>query len=404
MSGLDLALLQPTLDVKRGIQNVVAWLAGGLARRGHRVRILTAEYDPALWPDLAGIDVRTFPDLAGRRGRQGLSRRSRRALREAIGDAAVVLAHGLPSHRWAAEVAGPPAIWLCNEPSRKHFFPDTDRATRAWFEARPAVRDAADEEVAAHAREGLAQERGLRWLDYWRRRRRERRAAARLAAILANSAYGVETIRRVAARDAAVCPLGLPIPATGASPRAPGPPHVTVVATDHPAKNLSRTILALGAAAASGAPFRATIAGRGTDAAKYRALAASAIERGCDVRFRGGVPDAELHALYAETDAIVFIPLDEPFGLVPLEAAVRGAAPVVSSHGGPAETIRDGETGLHVDAFSTGAVGAAIRRLVDDAPLRERLAGAAAADVRARFGLESFVDRYEAAIRRAAGR
>jgi glycosyltransferase involved in cell wall biosynthesis len=398
LTALDLALIQPTLDVKRGIQNIVAWVAAALAARGHRVRIVTAAFDPALWPGLAGIDVKVFPDLAGRRGRKPLSRRARADLRKAVDGAQLLLPHGLPSHRWAAEVGGPPAVWFCNEPSRKHFFPDTDRATRAWFESAPQAADAADEEVLAHARDGLAALRGLPWLAYLQRRWRERRAARCLAGILANSEYGAETARRVTGVPATVCTLGLPLPAAPQTPRASsGTPLVTVVATDHPAKNLSRAILALQAARAMGARFRAAIAGAGTDSEKYRALAS-----GLEVRFLGAIPDAALHALYAETDVIVFTPLDEPFGLVPLEAAARGAAPLVSSHGGPSETIRHAITGLHGDAFSTAAIGAAVHRLVEDRDERTRLALAAAADVRAQFGLESFVDRYEAELRRLA--
>ena len=65
----------------------------------------------------------------------------------------------------------------------------------------------------------------------------------------------------------------------------------------------------------------------------------------------------------------------EGFGIVFLEAAAAGVAPVAGRSGGADEAVVDGETGLVVDR--TRGPGsrwrAALARLLDDSELREQL-------------------------------
>lgn len=63
----------------------------------------------------------------------------------------------------------------------------------------------------------------------------------------------------------------------------------------------------------------------------------------------------------------------EPFGIVVLEALRAGCPAIVSSHGGATEIVRDEEDGLVVDPTDTGALAAAIDRLLTDAALAARL-------------------------------
>jgi glycosyltransferase involved in cell wall biosynthesis len=94
----------------------------------------------------------------------------------------------------------------------------------------------------------------------------------------------------------------------------------------------------------------------------------------------------------------------EPFGMVVNEAMSRGRAVIGTTPGGHGEMIVDGETGLIVPAGDVGALAAAMRRLIDDRALRERL-GVAAARRAILFEPETWAPRvedlYDAAI--AAG-
>ena len=81
----------------------------------------------------------------------------------------------------------------------------------------------------------------------------------------------------------------------------------------------------------------------------------------------------------ARCRAVCFPPLDEDYGFVTVEAfASRKAVITCVDSGGPAELVRDGETGLVCDP-TPAAMAAAIARLMDDAGLAERLGSAAAA-------------------------
>ncbi|HEX7132885.1 MAG TPA: glycosyltransferase family 4 protein [Iamia sp.] len=114
------------------------------------------------------------------------------------------------------------------------------------------------------------------------------------------------------------------------------------------------------------------IGGIGPEEDRLRALAA-----GDDrIRFLGWVPDDEQGRLYASALAVPFVPYDEDYGLITVEAMAAGAPVVtVDDSGGPTELIRHGVDGL-IAAPTPEALGAALARLVTD-PARAREIGEA---------------------------
>jgi len=97
------------------------------------------------------------------------------------------------------------------------------------------------------------------------------------------------------------------------------------------------------------APLRAVFAGGSRDAARYEQLAR---EHGVSERvsFRGFVTEEEMIDLYADALAVCYLPFDEDYGYVTLEAMLA-AKPVVVARdgGGAAELVEDGATGLVAD-------------------------------------------------------
>ena len=87
------------------------------------------------------------------------------------------------------------------------------------------------------------------------------------------------------------------------------------------------------------------IAGTGPDDNRLRALA----ERDDRIQFLGFVRDRELRDYYADALAVPFVPYDEDYGLVTIEA-MRSSKPVLTAldSGGPNEFVRNGETGYSV--------------------------------------------------------
>lgn len=120
---------------------------------------------------------------------------------------------------------------------------------------------------------------------------------------------------------------------------------------------------------------RLTIAGTGPEEQRLRELA------GGDRRisFAGRVPDDELVRLYQRSRAVAFVPFEEDFGYIALEA-FAAAKPVVTvtDAGGATELVRDGETGFVVEPTAEALAGA-IDRLWADRTLPVRMGRAARA-------------------------
>jgi N-acetyl-alpha-D-glucosaminyl L-malate synthase BshA len=90
----------------------------------------------------------------------------------------------------------------------------------------------------------------------------------------------------------------------------------------------------------------------------------------------------------------------ESFGLAALEALSCGVPVVASRVGGLPEVVDHEETGLLVEVGDIAAMAQAVRRLLLDDQLRQRMAQAARARVVERFPLAPSVAKYEAFYRK----
>ncbi len=102
----------------------------------------------------------------------------------------------------------------------------------------------------------------------------------------------------------------------------------------------------------------------------------------------------DIENVYAAADVVVCPSEFESFGKANLEAMACGKPIVSSNRGGPLETVREGESGYLVDPGDIAGFAQAIRRLLADDSLREKMGGAGRAQVRARFSLEAMTDAY----------
>ena len=122
------------------------------------------------------------------------------------------------------------------------------------------------------------------------------------------------------------------------------------------------------------------IGGDGPLLADFRSMVTS---RGLDrkVHLLGHVADHELESHFEACDIFCMSSTvrAEAYGVAMLEAMMMGKPAVASDIGGSGVpwVNRHGETGLNVPAGDPAALAAALRRLVDDEPLRLRLGAAA---------------------------
>ena len=150
---------------------------------------------------------------------------------------------------------------------------------------------------------------------------------------------------------------------------------------------------------------RLIIAGEGE---RRQALEKLAAMTRVKVSFLGRVDAAERDRLLGLSDFAVIPSLQLADGrtegtpVVCLESLATGLPVVASRTGGLAEVIIDGHNGLLFEAGDSGALARAVKRLIDDSNLRERLSANARETAKA-YSWESIGDRYASALLRAMG-
>jgi len=95
----------------------------------------------------------------------------------------------------------------------------------------------------------------------------------------------------------------------------------------------------------AGLDARLQIAGKGPAEADLRERAADAD----NIEFLGYVPEAEKKRLLAEAKAVLYNPLNEDFGMVPIEALASGTPLVAVDDGFQQYQLSDGETAIKYD-------------------------------------------------------
>ena len=85
----------------------------------------------------------------------------------------------------------------------------------------------------------------------------------------------------------------------------------------------------------------------------------------------------------------------EGFSIATIEAMACGLTVVVTRSGGPEEIVSDGENGLLVDVASPPQIAAALERVTNDQPLRERLESGARETVISKFSMDAMMRAYE---------
>jgi glycosyltransferase involved in cell wall biosynthesis len=130
-------------------------------------------------------------------------------------------------------------------------------------------------------------------------------------------------------------------------------------------ESIKRTDLAIRAMREVDPGLRLKVVGEGSQLEHVR-RAAEAVGVADRVDFTGAVDDEALIALYADALGVVYVPYEEDYGYVTLEAFLAHK-PVVTTHdaGGPLEFVEDGVNGLVCEP-APAALADAINRLAAD--------------------------------------
>jgi glycosyltransferase involved in cell wall biosynthesis len=123
---------------------------------------------------------------------------------------------------------------------------------------------------------------------------------------------------------------------------------------------------------------------------------------GLPVRFPGPVAAEELGAVYAGADVLALVSTYEPFGVTLREGAAAGLPLIASLRAGAVGDVAvDGENAIVIDPEDRAQIVSALKRLVREPELRERLAAGSIA-VTERHPPEADVEAWERAVLRVA--
>lgn len=131
------------------------------------------------------------------------------------------------------------------------------------------------------------------------------------------------------------------------------------------------------------------------DGEELPALRRAAADLGLAQRVRFPGRREDVADLLAAADLVVMPSRGEGLGVAALEAMAAGRPVLASRVGGLADAVAHDVTGLLVPPDDPAALGAALRRLLDDATLRARLAAAGPPRVEQHFSPHTMVDAYE---------
>lgn len=404
---MRIALVHPSLGLRRGVEKIVLWLGQEFSERGHSVSVFTSEYNAELHGSASNYlcDIRAIggPGL----GPSSLSETIRvgRALGHALQQFDIICAFGYPASTWIffgkrGYKKFPPVVWYCNEPPRilydQQFSTHVPGLLSRYAQNVETVnRHAWGKEVKRYP--SLLLPKGLRAFF---QRAVDRLQVTGLCLILANSTFTMERLRTIYNySNVKVCHLGVPLPSHNEMDLCDDKGYILTVSHLHPIKNLEVALRAVQLLRKQGQlayiPYR--IIGKGPDLPRLQHLAAAYGVLDL-VSFEGFASEAALAQAYAGAKLLLYIPFDEPFGLPPLEAAVYAKTSVVSNHGGMVDTVLGGISGIHVDPFNPKQVADAIGTLIANTDLRKQMGQAARKRVEETFTLPAFADRLEYAL------
>jgi glycosyltransferase involved in cell wall biosynthesis len=192
-------------------------------------------------------------------------------------------------------------------------------------------------------------------------------------ALLAHGIPGEKLVLQGMGVDAADCTGGDRARARAAWGAAPGEVVVGHLANNSVEKGTVDLLRAAEIAWRAGGRFRLVLAGPEMRNSRAFWDAYGPKDR---VTRLGSLDEPRKRDFFAGLDVFAMPSRSDSFGLVFLEAWANGAANLAYRAGGVPGVIRDGKDGLLVPCGDVGALAEALRRLVGDAALRERLGAA----------------------------
>jgi len=139
--------------------------------------------------------------------------------------------------------------------------------------------------------------------------------------------------------------------------------------------------------------WKLVVAGSVSDRPEHRKYFACLKGMGvANVEFRSNISEEELLGLYSRCGAILYTPINEDFGIVPLEAFASSKPCIAVNEGGPKETVEDGVDGFLVN--STDEMAQRMAQLAERPELLEEMGRRGRKKAETKFTWKRFLDRF----------
>ncbi len=355
MSGLKIAIVHPSLDTYGGAEKIILWLASALKAQGHQPTVFACSFNNQALRKLFAAQKITLQQLPLTRYVFNWVYRFDVAawlLRNYFIDFDLINVHHYPSAIWVTRARHdhkhfPKIVWTCHEPPRSLYAPVLVRQQRLD----PRFREQSDREYHS------AQFQKLRDADL--------KAVTVVDHIIANSMYTAACVRQIYGRQAETVYFGLP-EITANNPPPGNPQNYAVwVGRLEAYKNVSLLLDVCRQLRDQGhwpSGFQLKLIGQGPLASEVDTYIQTQRLQ-TELQRTGFVDEPALEQLLSNAAFGIYLPLDEPMGLVPMELGRYGRACLVSDCCGPSEVVMDGVTGLHAKALDADDIARKLRWL-----------------------------------------
>jgi glycosyltransferase involved in cell wall biosynthesis len=352
LKGVDIAIIHPHFDIVSGAEKLVLNDVVHFAEN-NVVTIYTSGYDQSIpklfditMDDVAIVD-KWLPHQSGRQTKFNFfvdffyyAYCSSKNL--VTGKHDVSLAYSVPSHYAKNdEIAH---FWYCQEPIRSLY--DT-------FGETPAMKNVLLKHFIPHLRNFMV--------------KIDKERASRCKYIFTNSNYTSNYVKEVYTLPSSVIYPGIDLGSYCSAD--PEGDIVLTVARLIPEKRIDVLIEAMSIVNATYPTVVLRVVGSGPEKSKLIRLSK---DLDVNVEFIERVDNASLRKFYASCFAVVYVPLREPFGYVPIEAMASKKPVIGINEGGVGETIVHGKTGMLTDG-SVNQVASAMIELLNDRTLAAKM-------------------------------
>lgn len=391
---MRITLIHAFLNQKGGAENLLLWFSRYLSDKGHDVTIVTARFNPDLWPsevqDLRVIEIPWLGDA------YFLAPLVRNKLISQLSNSDIINFHNLNlsfSIALAKKLSledSSKTVWYCHEPHRPLYHTITDIGFGHLYSAR--MRTGGGLYDVYYLMEKLQ-----KVFSNKIHRRYDQNIVKKTDLILTNSKYTAGLVKRIYNKDAKTCYPGIDIKKFSDKGNAKESLKcenlILTIGFLRLVKNFDTAIKAMQYVVKTHRKTKLIIVGSGPERYHLLKLIKTLhLENHVHIQ---RLKDQELVNYYGSSDVVLYTPFNEPFGLVPLEAMASKKPVVASNSSGPTETVQNNRTGLLVDPKDPKAVANAICKLLEDKKLSRQMGEAGRKRVEEDFTLKRSASRFE---------